>query len=331
MKIALLGSLFALVFVGCSTKVDVVSLQPAKAKGVSNFKTLSILPFKKDNVGLSKKIESDLTNYKIDGKNYFTVLEVDKKRITDEHYYRESGVYGSELSENFEDLKGAKAFVSGEVLVNEVRSRSSKEKREECADAKCKKKKTVYVKCVERDAKLEALIKIIDITTSKIIFSEVYRRDGSWKKCGDSYVSIPSIFSIPFTFAEEISRGFLFDIVPSYKTEKVTLLDEEDIDYSDKAEKLLEDVIDLIDENRLEKAEEFLKDLINETKRQSYVALYNLGVLKEAKGEYSESKSLYKNAQTLTKEPIKEIDRAVIRIQKLISAREEAKKEITAQ
>ena len=68
-----------------------------------------------------------------------------------------------------------------------------------------------------------------------------------------------------------------------------------DIKYNNKEEKLLELSLEYIKQNRLDKAEQFLVDLIDSTNQKSYVAFYNLGVIKEANGEYVYAQKYYKN------------------------------------
>ncbi|MCK4973904.1 MAG: hypothetical protein KAR81_01505, partial [Sulfurimonas sp.] len=76
--------------------------------------------------------------------------------------------------------------------------------------------------------------------------------------------------------------------------------------------------IEYIKQSRYLKAERFLIDLIDSTNQKSYVPFYNLGVIKEAQADYKEAQKYYKLADDLVIEPVEEVSRAFIRIQRLI-------------
>ena len=71
-----------------------------------------------------------------------------------------------------------------------------------------------------------------------------------------------------------------------------------------------------------------LVDLINSTGEQSYVPFYNLGVIKEAQGQYSEAQTYYGIADNLMIEPVDEINDAYLRIQKAIEKRDKSKEQM---
>jgi hypothetical protein len=61
---------------------------------------------------------------------------------------------------------------------------------------------------------------------------------------------------------------------------------------------------------------------------KSYVVMYDLGVIKEARGNFDEAKKLYEFADEGTLHPIDEINKAVLRINKLIDERNQARVQI---
>jgi DNA-binding MltR family transcriptional regulator len=61
---------------------------------------------------------------------------------------------------------------------------------------------------------------------------------------------------------------------------------------------------------------------------KSYVVMYDLGVIKEARGNFDEAKKLYDFADDTSLKPIDEINSAVIRINKLIDERNQARAQI---
>jgi tetratricopeptide (TPR) repeat protein len=98
----------------------------------------------------------------------------------------------------------------------------------------------------------------------------------------------------------------------------VTLLEDADLDYNDAQERLLESSLEYIEQNRYDKAEKLLMELIDSTKQQSFVAFYNLGVVKEAQGEYKKAKEYYKMADDLMVKPVEEVSIANNRINSII-------------
>ena len=99
----------------------------------------------------------------------------------------------------------------------------------------------------------------------------------------------------------------------------VQLLDDPEIDYSDDQELQLERAIEYIKLQRYNRADELLSELLTSTEDRCYVAAYDLGVVKEIKGENSKALQLYQLADRLSSEPDKLILRAITRVEKAIA------------
>ncbi|MDD3061090.1 MAG: hypothetical protein PHW94_09160, partial [Sulfurimonas sp.] len=121
---------------------------------------------------------------------------------------------------------------------------------------------------------------------------------------------------------------FTFKLTPHYRHFDVVLLEDPDLDYTDEQEKLLEVSIEYIKQKRYDKAEKFLFDLIDTTAAQSYVAFYNLGVVKEAEGQYDEAQEYYEKADSLMVKPVAEVSEAYVRIQALIEQHQKTQAQI---
>ncbi|MEJ2373298.1 MAG: hypothetical protein P8Y16_05840, partial [Sulfurimonas sp.] len=126
----------------------------------------------------------------------------------------------------------------------------------------------------------------------------------------------------------EIAQSFTYKLTPHYRQFNVTLLEDPDIDYTDQQEQLLEVSLKYIEQGRYDKAEKLLIDLIDATGQKSYVPFYNLGVIKEAEGNYDEAKEYYGYADNLMIEPVEEINNAVVRIENLIEKRKQTMEQI---
>ena len=71
-----------------------------------------------------------------------------------------------------------------------------------------------------------------------------------------------------------------------------------------------------------------MQELFELTHRQSYVAAYNLGVVKEAQGQYEEAKYFYAIADELAMAPVEEINISINRIDASIRKHKEAMEQI---
>ena len=91
---------------------------------------------------------------------------------------------------------------------------------------------------------------------------------------------------------------------------------------------MLENALVYIEHQRYEKAERLLSRLLDETSERSYVAAYNLGVVKEIQGERQQARQLYTLADDITIEPVEEIDAAMVRIVQSIREEKHAREQM---
>ncbi|MEA3373227.1 MAG: CsgG/HfaB family protein [Campylobacterota bacterium] len=330
MRIPLLLTLGTmLLFTGCSQKVKVHALQPAKVDRAAQTKTIAVSPFQRDRVGLSGKIESELASKRLDGKTYFTMIsrnDIDK--ILQEQRLQNSGLLDESTSVEVGNLLGAQALISGTISNAASSDTHYREKRYKCLDKKCKEIQEYTVGCTKRVITLAAQIKMVDIAKGDIIYSDTFKKSREWNHCSDDSKSLPSKTQGLEYLASGIAAIFAQQLTPSYVTFNVILLEEPDIDYSDLQESLLENALLYIERQRYDKAEKLLSRLLDETLERSYVAAYNLGVVKEINGELNEAHQLYGLADSLTIEPVEEIDTAMLRIKNSITDDEQARKQI---
>jgi len=78
----------------------------------------------------------------------------------------------------------------------------------------------------------------------------------------------------------------------------------------------------------MEKADRFLSQLVFKTHSKSYVANYNLGVVKESQGEYQKAKQLFTLADNLLKKPNDIISDALERINRVIEKHQKAQQQL---
>jgi len=314
---------------GCAQKVVVHALEPAQVDGVSATKRIAITKFANDRVGLGSKIEAKLSQFTIDNKRYFRVISRDDlQKIIAQQKFQNSGLVDEKTAVKLGEIVGAQALISGRVSSPTKQDTYFYERRVRCADKKCKKVVEYRVRCMKRLFGLSADMKIVDIASTDVVYADTIRKSVLYKHCSDDSRALPSVSIIAEELADRIASEFTYKLTPHYRDFEVELLDEPDLDYTDKQEKLLEVSLEYIEQGRLDKAEDLLGRLIDSTGAKSYVALYDLGVVKEAQGKYKEAQEYYEEADHLMLEPVEEINRAVLRIRQLIRKKEKTMEQL---
>ena len=323
-------SIILVIMSGCSQKVQIRALEPAEIDRASSTKKISVAPFMNDSIGLSNKIESNLVNKRINNKKYFTIVSrKDFSKIINEQKIQNSGLIDISTVVEVGNLIGAEAIISGNVGRATSKDTRYYENRIRCLDKKCKESVRYSVRCTKRVVGLSAEIRMVDVTKGDIIYADTMNKTSIYKHCKDDSRALPSTEIVAQQLAGKIAAEFTYKLTPHYRYFRVVLLEKPDIDYDDRQERLLEVSLQYIKQQRYDKAEKFLVDLIDSTHKKSYVPFYDLGVIKEAQGKYVEAEEYYKFADDLAIEPVDEISRAYIRIQRLISKNNKTQEQLS--
>ena len=313
----------------CSQKVRIQALEPAQVDRISETKKIAVLNFKNDRVGLSRKIEAKLASFQINNKKYFTIVSRnDFNTIIKEQKLQSSGLVDEDSSVKVGELIGAEAIISGDVRRPTKQDSYFYEPRVRCANAKCSELSYYNVRCMKRVVSLAAEIRVVDVSRGDIIYADTLSRERVFKHCSDDSRALPTTAMAAQNLAESIANSFTYKLTPHYRVFSVSLLEDPDLDYTSEQKKLLKVSLEYIEQGRYDKAEQFLTRLIDSTGGKSYVAFYNLGVIKEAEGKYKEAKEYYDYADNLMIEPIAEINEAIVRINSLITKREKTMKQL---
>ena len=163
------------------------------------------------------------------------------------------------------------------------------------------------------------------------MFTDTYRESSEHAQCDDQSTVLPSKQDENTKLAGKIAQKLMVDIAPSYVYFWVTLLEDPDLEYNDMQKKLLENSLVMIDQKRIEKANELLKKLNQSLGGQSYVALYNLAITEEALGNVEEALKLLQMAENTAMnlgEINEEISTAITRTKKNLAELEKANKQL---
>lgn len=313
----------------CTTSIQIKVLEPAKIGRAAETKQIAVSPFKGDSVGLSSKIETVLSKQVVEGESYFTTVsrnEVD--RLIKEQNLQYSGVLNEDRLVEAGQLLGVQAFVSGEVSAASSQDETFYEERFRCLDKKCQQLQTYQVRCTRRNITLAATVKMTDVARGDIIVAENFSKHSSSNSCVDQAQRLPAVSAGLDSLANSVARQFVAMLTPQYRTMEVELLEDADRDYTASQEKTLEVALEFIEAGRYDKADALLTRLLSSTQERSYVAAYNLGVVKEAQGDYARAKRLYQLADQLQTKPVEAINKAVIRIDQVIQKYEQARSQL---
>ncbi|MDF1882920.1 hypothetical protein JHD49_03105 [Sulfurimonas sp. SAG-AH-194-C21] len=311
-----------LLFSGCAQKVGMKALEPAEVDRVSNTKKVTVANFSHDRVGLSRKIESNLAKFRINDKKYFTLVSRnDFDRLLKEQRIQNSGLVDPKTVVEVGQLIGAEAIINGNVGRATAQDTYFYEGRTRCADKECKKIVKYKVRCKKRIIGLSSELRIVDVQRGDVIFADTFSDTAVYKQCSDDQRVIPSTEMAAQRLAINMANKFTYKLTPHYRYFKVALLEDPDLDYTDKQEELLEVSLKYVEQERYTKAEKLLMRLVDSTGSKSYVPFYNLGVISEARGKYMDAKEYYEYADNLMIAPVEEINEAITRIDRLITKR----------
>lgn len=317
-----------LFFSGCAPTVKFDALHPAEIARAAQTKKLAVTPFTNDRIGLADKVEAQLSRQRIDGEPYFTLTSrMDFQKVVAEQKYQNDGLLNPEDAVEMGQIVGAEAIISGRCGTPSVQDTYYYEPRTRCSKDKCW---TVNVSCTMRTAGLSAQLRMVDVAKGDIIFADTLEEHAQWRHCSDDSRGMPSKQMAADHLADLIAKRFAYKLTPHYVSFEVDLLDEPDIDYTDDQEQLLEYAITYLEQKRDDKAERLLRQLLDSTAQSSYVPFYNLGVIYEARGNFTEALNYYEAADRLSMEPVNEISAAVVRVRRLIEQTNAAQSQISA-
>ena len=321
--------LVGLFLTGCTQRVTIQSIAPAKVDRATMTKKIAVISFDNDKTGLSSKIEVAMSNKIINGKPYFTIISrKNTSKILEEQRLQYSGLVNESTAVELGNLIGVEAMITGNI--NNASSSYSyfRKKRTKCIDKKCKKTRQYSVRCTKGSYFISAQIKMIDVQKGDIIYADTLSQSSEHHHCSDESGGLPSKSQELNRLSDYLSESFISELSPNIVTFNVELLEDPDIDYTDDQEDLLENGLKYIEIGRYKKAEELFSKLLTSSNDKSYVAAYNLGVIKEILSQYDHAQQLYLLADSLKLEPIQPIDKAVVRIRLVINNKKAVEKQI---
>jgi len=348
-KISLVIVAGLLLTTGCAQKVRIKALNPAEVGAMASKKKVAVTNFKNDKVGLSGKIEAEISRQKLDKKRYFTVLSrKDLAKVMAEQKLQSSEMIDTSTATKIGKGIGAQAIITGEVASASGKSSSYMEDKEKCLQyykdsGECAQWRYYKVKCDTTQASVSANINIIDVESGTIIYGDTFTKNYSGDSCkaGKSSLGLLLLDSGPQQIlsktqainklTSDIANEFVYKLTPNYIYFNVALLDSIELDnVTDAQKKQFAASLAYIKAARYDKAKKILKKLMDSLDGKSYVVAYVYGVVYEATGNFNKAKEIYTIADDDALEPVPEINLSMTRINRLIEKRDEARKQMNA-
>ncbi len=339
-KLFVIGAVIVVGLTGCAPKTNIQALKAGKVSDTS-VKSIAVLEFKNDTIGQSDLISTRLSNYKLDGKNYFKVANrANIRAVLDEKKLNDSGLVDIDDSRS-KGLSQVKTLMIGRVLdvglsksgyYKTVQSSSCAQYATDKKGRKyCKRYHTRQIRCEARNYTVQTNIKVVKVSTSRLLYTKNYTASEKKSRCQNDSTVLPTKHQMAPRLADIIASQIVADIAPSYQNFSVELLDDPDTNYNSSQESLLETSIKLIEKGRTKDASTMLQKLNRSTGSSSYVALYNYGVAQEANGKLEHALKLYSqaNKKALQKgKVVDEISQAIHRVSANIVEQRKANKQI---
>jgi len=310
-------------------------IQPAEYHQASLTKTVAVLPFSgKGGVEFGAELEGLLTSIDINGHPYFTVVDrVSIDKVVSELKLSQSALADSSTAVKLGQIIGAQGIYTGAVTVNNVRDNDFRTQRSECVEyqmkrdekgnlhqGSCIRWRKYYVNCTRRQANVSVTPKLIDVATSKILYSKNISGAAESSGCEDG--SPPQGKQELLDLARQTVKNVIRkDIAPYYVTTMVKLKDETDGMDLSAAKDRLRMGIRFAESRRMDVACEQWGEA-RQMAPESPSILYNLAICAETVADLDSALRLYQQADRLLGKPDEDITLGLARVGKALRDRQ---------
>ncbi len=333
----------SLIFViSCAApSIKTTMLLPAQYYEASQIKEVAVLPF--DGTGgkeFAAEIESALASVNIGDKQYFSIVDrVRLDKVLSEMKLSQSALVDEGTAAKVGKLVGAKGIYTGVISEAGIEESKYTEERRRCTRTVTKRDKTgktytttedyilgKYEKCagnierytascIKRIAIFNFTPKLIEVETSKVIYSNSIKKSIDVSACSDSQKPITGGAELLGKARELARQTFRTDVAPHYITVDIKLMDTKEGVGAKDARAKLEQGVAFAKSERLDRACELWGEA-RILAPNSPAIMYNLGVCSEITGDLEKSLDLYRKADKLLTKPDEKITAALVRVQK---------------
>jgi tetratricopeptide (TPR) repeat protein len=327
MKSIVYGVLFLFLLTGCASKITLQQLKTPKL-AVQNVQKLALLSFKNDSVNQMHAIQTALTNHTINNQPYFTtIVQEDLEPILEQKLLNELRQAKRDEFASLQELQEAHAILQGEVLEASLQTHRYLKPivdKTRCIEFNSKKECVTFYKEIQRCQTnyyvVQTSVKIVEISSAKILFSNVYSKEDTISKCNATAGFFPSKTIHLHSLAQHIANNLIQDIAPYYEMYEVEVIEDSDIKLKEEALKKFEHGVDLIMKKQYQKAQNIFSALNDSLAlSKSAAVLYNLALCYEAQNNPHKALTYYEQAMQTKLEPSKLFLDAVLRIKEQIN------------
>lgn len=338
----LTGVIIIGVLSGCPAPVITTSmLVPAASDEAAKLKKIAVLPF--DGPGGAEfvlQMESVLAGVKVDNKQYFELVDrVTIDKVLAEHKLAQTGLIETQNAAQIGKFIGAKGIYVGTITLSDVSDNVSVEKHKKCRHTvikydsrgkpyeECDQWKEHLVPCTKRAATFEFIPKLIDVESSRIVYSNTLSNRTESSSCLDNPTALPDKNQMKRQVQQTALAGIRKDIAPYYVNVSVRLMDSTDGIASAQDKERFKSGLDFAKGNRLDRACEIWGE-VKKTAVQSPSIPYNLGVCAEMAGKLQEALNLYTEADRNLNKPDAHVTKALDRVKASMAAQKTLKEQL---
>lgn len=336
LKIVLPALMLTLFAGGCAKNVRVKAVDITGIGAMSGQKRVAIVEFKNDEYGLTSKIESKISEHELNEKKYFTVIgKKHMQKVVADHGIKSSEIMDANTSAKVGKSAGAQVIINGEVIYADSQRSSYESPEKECiseieGEKGCLKYRYFSILCKTIKVDMSVSMNIVNTQTASVIYDDIINKEyfeDSCKVTGEPNQVSNNNFVPPAAFifqklTAELTNEFVSKLAPGYVYFNTVLLDSIELEsVTDEQKTAFEKALVYGKDDNMDKAEIILTKLNKELGEKSYVVTYTLGLVKEAQGDFDQSKIMYDTADKLSMNSIDEIKSAVERINNSIERR----------
>lgn len=291
------NGLNSIVNVFTAPKAQITYLKPANKAGTEQMVNVAII----SDGGVASFFESELNSVQVESKPFFKLVDRNlTDKIIKEQKFSESMFADSSSRVSFGKITGADSLFTGS-LQTKFSSENYTETRSKCLDKKCKQTSQYNVSCKARTAFSTLTAKSTSVQSGQIIFSEVYSGMNKDAVCSDSNRSLDADQKLAALALGQIARRFKSDIAPHDFTYKVELMEGDDSDMPEAAEKLFDLGVEFAEKDNLKSACLMFKKA-QSSFANSPAITYNNAVCLESQGDMDSAQAFLEKATSLTED-----------------------------
>ncbi len=306
----------ALILLSCAPKISTEVMMPAKSPDATKLRRVIVFPFQ-GNYGknATPAVENVLSSVYISGERYFTLLDRENlNKLMKEQKFQMSAA-DMDTIVRFGKLIGAEGIYTG-TANSKVDGNRYFEQRTRCSKSG-KSCWEVKVACLRKTAELVLEPKLVNVSTSEIMYADSIMRKAEDSKCDDDSYALMSDNELKNKVFTEAIDEFRKNVAPYGLTMKLEIMTDTDGITDNEARNMLKVGVEFAEAGRIDRACDIWSH--GYTANPSSLSLtYNMGLCQEVSGNFSEALGLYQKADSLTSKPNKMIGLALTRVSEMM-------------